>query len=504
MTLISLQFLGFCLLLTFIYYLLPAKLQNLCLLAANVIFLLPSTYAGTAIISLGISILSTYAAARVIEQRRGSLLHHAAFHGCVILNLLMLFLYKYLPGVKLFLQALRLPDGLPDLSALAPLGISFYTLQLLGYLITVNDGGLSAEHNFIRFAVFGSFFPQLTSGPISRYEDIAPQLSKKRSLSYANITRGAQRMLWGFFKKIVISERAAVPVNTVFASYGVYNGFYIPFAACLFALQLYCDFSGCMDIVIGLSEMLGIKLPENFTSPFFSTSMTEFWRRWHITLGGWCKDFVFYPLQKSAPFCRLREWAMKKFGRKKGKKIPMYAAMFLMWFVVGYWHGGYLRYIIGSGLLHFCYIVLEQEGAPLWNRLNSLLHFRPGSAGHVAFQRIRTFLLACSGFIFFRSASFADAIHMYGAITTWNPSVFSLPGLEGLGLDLPDILVLILSVLLLAFVEHLQQNRSVRDQLAEQSLVIRYALLLALFFIVIIFGEYGAGFQAESFIYANF
>ena len=182
----------------------------------------------------------------------------------------------------------------------------------------------------------------------------------------------------------------------------------------------------------------------------------------------------------------------------------MYLAMFLMWFVVGFWHGGFLKYIIGSGLLHFCYIFLEQEGAPLWNRINRLLHIHTESAGHIAFQRVRTFLLVCSGFIFFRADSFATALHMYRAIGTWNLSVFSMTGFTTLGLDLYDILVLILSLLLMFYVESLQQKGSVRSMAAQQSLPLRWLLYLELFFIVLILGEYGSGFQAESFIYANF
>ena len=504
MALISLEFLGFCLLLTIIYYLVPGKFQNLVLLVGNVMFLLPLTYGLTAIASLAAGVLSVYGAARIIQGKRGTKLHHFIFHGTVLLNLLLLFAYKYLPCVQTFLGILHFSVKLPELSAMAPLGISFYTLQLLGYLISVNDGGLEAETNLLRFAVFGSYFTQMTSGPIARYEEMEPQLSGPRQLSYANLTQGAQRMLWGFFKKMVISERAAVMVNTVFRNYGVYDGFYIPTAAALFAVQLYTDFSGCMDIVLGMSQILGIHLPENFQSPFFSRSMTEFWRRWHITLGGWCRDYVFYPIQKTEMFIRLRERSVKRFGRKKGKKLPMYLAMFLMWFVVGFWHGGYLKYIIGSGLLHFCYIVIGQEGAWLWRKINDMLHLKPESAGHAAFQRIRTFLLACSGFIFFRSDSTAEAFHMYGAITSWNSSVFSLNGLEALGLDLADLMVLLLSILLLAFVENLQQKASVRELLAQQSLPVRWILLLALFFIVIVLGQYGPGFQAESFIYAAF
>lgn len=504
MALISGEFLAFCLFLTIVYYAVPGRLQNALLLAANILFLLPLQNFPVAILFLGLSVVSVYAAARFIEPRRGSRAAGIVFTITILLNLGFLFAFKYLPFAQNLSSALHLPVRFPDLSAVAPLGISFYTLQLLGYLISVNDGGIEAERSLIRFAVFGSFFPQITSGPISRYEDLAPQIAARRTLSYENITRGSQRMLWGFFKKLVISERAAIPVNTIFGNYGLYNGFYIPFAAAMFALQLYCDFSGCMDIALGISEILGIRLPENFTSPFFSRSMTEFWRRWHITLGTWCKDYVFYPIQKSELFYRLREKSIRRFGRRRGKKIPMYLAMFLMWFVVGFWHGGFLKYIIGSGLLHFTYILLEQEGAPLWNRINQLLHIHTGSAGHIAFQRIRTFLLVCSGFIFFRADSFATAIHMYTAISTWNLSVFSMTGLTTLGLDLYDILVLVLSTLLLCYVETLQQRGSVRSMIAEQSLPVRWLLFLALFFAVLILGEYGSGFQAESFIYANF
>lgn len=504
MALISGEFLAFCLLLTIVYYLVPGRFQNALLLAANVIFLLPLRSFPIALGFLTASIVSVYAAARFIGLHRGSSSAKCIYILTVLLNLGFLFAFKYLPCSQNVLSALHIPVSVPDLSAVAPLGISFYTLQLLGYLISVNDGGLEPERSFLRFAVFGSFFPQITSGPISRYEALAPQFSSRRSFSYENLTRGSQRILWGFFKKLVISERAAVPVNTIFGNYGLYNGFYIPVAAILFAFQLYCDFSGCMNIVIGMAEVLGITLPDNFTSPFFSRSMTEFWRRWHITLGTWCKDYVFYPIQKSELFYRIREKSIRHFGRKKGKKVPMYLAMFLMWFVVGFWHGGFLKYIIGSGILHFCYIFLEQEGAPLWNRLNRLLHIQTESAGHIAFQRVRTFLLVCSGFIFFRADSFATALHMYRAIGTWNLSVFSMTGFTTLGLDLYDILVLILSLLLMFYVESLQQKGSVRSMAAQQSLPLRWLLYLGLFFIVIIFGEYGSGFQAESFIYANF
>ena len=509
MSLVSITFILFCLLLTAVYYLVPGRLlQNICLLAADILFLLPLANAPIAIGFLFASILTVYAAGLLLERlttRGGSVL---VKRGILILTLLLnlgfLFAFKYLPFAQNVLSALRLPVTVPDLSSLAPLGISFYTLQLIGYLVNVYDGGLAAEHNIIRFAIFGSFFPQLTSGPISRYEDLGAKLSSRRSWNYEQVTFGFQRMLWGFFKKIVISELAAVPANTVFDNYGVYNGLFIPVGAAMFAVQLYCDFSGCMDIIIGMSEVLGLPLADNFRSPFFSRSLTEFWRRWHITLGTWCKDYIFYPLQKSRLFIRLREICVKRFGRKRGKKIPMYLAMAIMWFAVGFWHGGAVKYIIGSGLLHFCYILIEQEGAPLWNRINTALHINTESAGHIAFQRIRTFLLVCTGFIFFRSETLADALGMFRCLTEWNISVLSMGGILSLGLDIYDLSVLVLSLILLAYVESVEQYGSVRRKVADSPLVIRWILYIGLFYAVIILGQYGSSFDMESFIYANF
>ena len=510
MSLVSLTFIGFCLVLTVIYYVVPGRLQNVCLLAADILFLLPLTNAPIAIGFLFTSLLTVYAAGRILEHLpsgtdgKASAGRRAVLILTILLNLGFLFAFKYLPSAQNLLSALQIPAVLPDLTSLAPLGISFYTLQLIGYLMGVYDGGAAAEHNFIRFAVFGSYFPQLTSGPISRYENLGAALGSRRSWNYEQVTFGFQRMLWGFFKKIVISERAAVPANTVFNNYGVYNGLYIPVGAAMFAVQLYCDFSGCMDIVIGMSEVLGLPLADNFNAPFFSRSLSEFWRRWHITLGTWCKDYIFYPVQKSRLFIRMRGICVKHFGRKRGKKIPMYLAMAIMWFAVGFWHGGAAKYIIGSGLLHFCYILIEQEGAPLWSRINTILHVNTESGGHIAFQRIRTFLLVCTGFIFFRSETLTDALGMFRCLTEWNPSVLSMGGILSLGLDIYDLFVLILSLILLAYVESLHQRGSVRKMAADSPLIIRWALYIGLFLVVIVLGQYGSGFDMESFIYANF
>ena len=509
MALISIQFILFCAFLIVVYYLVPGKLQNLCLLAANLVFLSFYHAARLTVLFLGLSILTTWAAALVIGRlntlqpgRTGR--KRAVFVLTVLLNLAFLFVFKFANSAIFALNGLGIVDHAP-VSFAAPLGISFYTLQLLSYLIDVYNGGQQPQRNLLKYALFGSYFPLLTSGPIVRYSELGPQFDHRRTFQYRNVTFGAQRMMWGFFKKLVISERAAVMVNTVFGDYPVYAGSYILGAVLLFAIQLYTDFSGCMDIVIGLSEALGLTVPENFLTPFYSTSETEFWRRWHINLGTWFTDYVFYPLQKTALFGAIRDWSKKKLGKKRGRKVPMYLAMAVLWFSVGFWHGGLWKYIVGSGVIHFVYIFLGQELAPAGSRINRILHIREDSLSHQLFRRVRTLLMVCSGFLFFRAASFHTALKMLRALLfVSDPTFFTVQGLLSLGLDGYDLTVLILAVLLLIYVEHVQQTGSVRDRIAGQHIAVRWLVYIGLFFLVVIFGMYGAEYNAASFIYANF
>ncbi|MCI9584555.1 MAG: MBOAT family protein [Clostridium sp.] len=512
MTFTSFSFLLFFTILLCLYYLTPARLRTAALAAASLLF---CCFAGgkRMLFSLLVSTVSTwYAAVRMEDSgtKRGRKLW---FYGTLMLNLGILTMYKYLNffvytgriAGKLFHQEL----SLREFSLAAPLGLSFYTLQVLGYLIDVLRGTCRAERKLLRYTAFSCFFPQLVTGPVNRYGDMEKTLYGERRFDYEQVTFGLQRMAWGFFKKLVISERMAVLVNTVYGDYQTYSGLYIGFATVCFAFQLYTDFSGAMDIALGVSQALGIRMAENFDTPFFASSVSEYWRRWHITLGTWMKDYVFYPLLKSEWWIRIGERARKRFGKKRGKKIPTYLGMMVLWFTVGLWHGGAWKYIIGSGLLHCFYIIAGQMLEPVFKKTARMMRVNTQSWSWRLFQNLRTFFLVCIGFVFFRASSAGDAVRILKATLSFNPWIFTDGSLLRLGLDGPDFTVGLLSlgVLLIISLLHSRfktQGKTVRGVLAEQNLVFRWMVYYMLVFSVLLFGFYGPGYDAGEFIYQNF
>ena len=386
-----------------------------------------------------------------------------------------------------------------------PLGISFYTFTLLGYVIDVYYGLAEHQKNGFKLALYGLYFPNLVSGPILKYREHAEQFFAPHAFDYRQVTRGLQRMVWGFFKKLVIAERLGILVNTVYGSYETYSGAYIWVATAAYAFQLYTDFSGCMDIVLGMSESLGILLPENFQTPFFSKSVTEYWRRWHITLGVWMKDYVFYPLLRSKLFTDINRKLKEKCGKKRGKQLATFAAMFVLWLTVGIWHGGDWKFVIGSGLLHWCYIVLEELLAPGFARLLARLHLPAEGRFVTGFRILRTFFLVCIGDLFFRASSVGDAFSMLaGAVRHFDLGILWDGSLLTLGLDGIEMAIAALSLLCLWTISLLQRKGSVRDGIAKKPLLFRWVLWYALLFAVILFGCYGPGYSATEFIYQGF
>ena len=353
--------------------------------------------------------------------------------------------------------------------------------------------------------LYGMYFPVILSGPILKYREHGEQFFAPHRFEYHRVARGLQRMVWGFFKKLVIAERLGTLVDTVYGGYTEYPGAYIWVATACYAFQLYTDFSGCMDIVLGMSESLGIILPENFQTPFFAKSIAEYWRRWHITLGVWMKDYVFYPVLRTRFFTDLNKSWRERFGRKKGKQYATFAAMFLLWLTVGIWHGGDWKFVIGSGLLHWVYIVSEELLAPVCGQIMNKLHIDPEGRGIGLLRNLRTFLLVCIGDLFFRAASVKDAFAMLGeAVSVWNLSILWNGSLLELGLEWEELVVVLCALLLLYGVSLAQQKGSIRDRIGARALPIRWILWYALLFGVILFGCYGPGYSAGEFIYQGF
>ena len=507
----SFDFLCFFAAILIVYYLIPGSLQWGLLLAGSAAYYLLSGN-GVLILYPVVSVTACYAGifllssvpAEDAKKRKGILAL------TVMVNIGILVVLKYvnfgiytIDGIaKLFGSSRTL---IKSVDFLIPLGVSFYTFSLLGYVIDVYYGIAKPQKNYLKLMLYGMYFPAVISGPILKYREHGEQFFEPHVFDYERVTRGLQRMLWGLFKKLVIAERLGMLVDTVYGGYPDYAGAYIWVATVCYAFQLYTDFSGCMDIVLGMSESLGILLPENFQTPFFAGSIAEYWRRWHITLGVWMKEYVFYPVLRTKFFTDLNRSWREKFGKKKGKQYATFAAMFVLWLTVGIWHGGDWKFVIGSGLLHWFYIVMEELLAPPCARFMDKCHIDAKGKG-IGFVRIvRTFFLVCIGDLFFRAASLGDAFAMLRtAVSVWNPSVLWNGALLELGLDRMEFVIAVISLLLLCLISLLQRKGSVRDKIANHKLPVRWVIWYVLLFGVILFGCYGPGYSAGEFIYQGF
>lgn len=507
----SFYFLCFFAAILILYYVIPKKLQWGLLLTCSIIYYLLSGN-GMLIAYPIVSVTACYVGIRLLtvtpaedaKRRKGILVL------TILVNVGILFILKYvnfgiytIDGVAKFFGG---PDELiQSVNFLVPLGVSFYTFTLLGYVIDVYYGITAPQVNYLKLMLYGMYFPVIISGPILKYREQGEQFFEPHAFDYRRVTRGLQRMLWGFFKKLVIAERLGMLVDTVYGSYADYPGTYIWVATVCYAFQLYTDFSGCMDIVIGMSESLGIILPENFETPFFSKSISEYWRRWHITLGVWMKEYVFYPVLRSSFFTNLNRSWREKFGKKKGKQYTTFAAMFILWLTVGIWHGGDWKFVIGSGLLHWFYIVMEELLTTPCARFMETCHIDSKGRTINIVRILRTFFLVCIGDLFFRATSVGDAFSMLGeAISVWNPYVLWNGDLLTLGLDATEMIIAAAALLVLWMVSLMQRKESVRDKVARKPLPVRWIIWYVLLFAVILFGCYGPGFSAGEFIYQGF
>lgn len=509
MSIVSFQFFVFVGITVALYWLCPARWRWGVLLIASGAFML----AGTSPALCGVfaaETLVTWLAALAVRKVPGD--RPAAFITGVTVTALAAVLIAYkdivffvyninglgrLAGADI---ALEMPDWA------APLGISYYSLILIGYLLDVRWEKIEEpQKNPLKLLLFAGYFPQMTSGPLSRYNDVAGTLFGGAKGSLRGVQFGLQRLFWGLFKKLVLADRLAVLVGALYDG-EIGTGLLVPAAALLFAAQLYADFSGCMDIVLGVSEMLGIPLAENFRRPLGTENLSEFWRHWHITLGLWLKDYILYPAQKSRWMKRIRNFCKKRWGKRASRDIPMYIGMFITWFCVGFWHGGSWKYIFGTGLFFFAMIAGGILLEPVFQRLITLLRINTGVWSWRLFRRARTFCLFAASLSFGRRADLGAGLRAWGTLfTDWNPWVFFDGTLMELGLDGKDFLVCAFALGAMLVVSMLQEKLgSVREALAEQNLVFRWLVYIALVLAVVVLGRYGPGYDSAAFIYAGF
>ncbi len=508
MSLTSFTFLFFILLLFIIYYIVPKRIQWLVLLVSSFYFLL-NDFSWINLLYIGIILITSYIGAILIDKTSNTKWPKVILIVSILIILGVLFYLKYsnllLVTINHILILFKVNYKFELVSRVSPLGISYFALIMVSYIIDTYRGINKPEKNIFKCALFMTYFPILTSGPFVRYNNTINNLCDKHKFNYDKFCKGLIRVIWGFFKVLVISQRLSVFVDTVFGAYNEYNGFYILIAAIFFTLQLYTNFSGSIDIIMGVSESLGIDLPENFNCPFFSKTITEFWRNWHITLGAWLKDYIFYPLQMSKFIQGLTVRTKKIFGKKAGKKIPLYLSMLIMWIIIGIWHGGAYTYILASGIFQFLFILFEDLLAPFSDKVTKLLRINKDTFSYKFYQIIRTFLLFSLSMVFFRANTVHEGIMIIKNMFKWNPWILiNHSDLYTLGLDMYDFHILNLSIVVLLVVELLKVKNNVRDKLFEQNLLFRWGIIFILLFAVIIFGCYGPGYDTTRFIYKQF
>ena len=387
---------------------------------------------------------------------------------------------------------------------LLPLGISFYTFSAMGYLIDVYRGTVQAQRSLPRLALFVGFFPQLLQGPIVRWDQTGPQLLEPHSFRLTALQHGIQRMLWGYFKKMVIADRAAVLVDQVFGSYDTYPGSVLAVGVLFYSLQQYADFSGGIDVVLGAAELFGIRLPENFTRPYFSHSLSEFWRRWHISLGAWMRDYLFYPLSISRPMARLGKWAKAHLGRSVGRVLPVCLANVAVFLVVGVWHGASAHYAVW-GLYNGLVIAGAALLEPLFDRMKTALRVNVHSRGWRVFQILRTFAVVNVGWYFDRALTVRAGADML-VRTFARPDIAALGQgiLLQLGLTGRDFLVLAVATAVLFFVSVLQERGfSIRTGLDARPLWLRWTCYTGLLIAVLGLAAQGTDLTG-GFLYAQF
>lgn len=386
-----------------------------------------------------------------------------------------------------------------------PIGISFFTMQAVSYLVDVYHGLIKAEHNIGRLALWMSFFPQIVEGPICRYNQTCEALWNVEQIKFDNLTLGLQRILYGVMKKLVVADRLNPLVQSVFGDYSQYEGGIIALAAIAYTVQLYMDFSGSMDAVIGTAQIFGVKMPENFKRPFFSHSISDFWARWHITLGTWFKDYIFYPVSMAKPMKKLTSAARKKIGNHYGPLLAGSVALFCVWLANGLWHGSAWSYIF-FGMYHFVLILCGNLMSQPVKFIQDKLGINPETPVYTGFRILRTTVLVIIGELFFRANGLRNGIAMFvRMVTDFGFHSLGEELLDKMGMDFKDFIIIGVALLIVFVISILNEKGIIiREKLKTKNIALRWAVWYALILFIIVFGAYGYGYVPLDPIYADF
>ena len=513
-----------------LYFAIPQKYRWMLLLAASIAFY---AYSGwTNLLYIAVTAASTYGITRKIEKMAEHAKEEVKAHKSewsrdekkaykekqkkkrfrwlvllLVLNFGILAVIKYgaftMRNVNTVIGWFGKEGTLPVPNFLLPMGISFYLFQTMGYAIDVYREKYPCEKNYAKLTLFVSFFPQLIQGPISRFDELSKGLYAGNGFDEKRVMIGVQRILWGYFKKVALADRILPAVTALIADPDQYQGMYAFVGVLYYTLQLYADFTGGIDITIGIGQVLGIPIAENFDRPFFSKNITEYWRRWHITLNTWFKDYLFYPLSVCQPMLKLSKWSREKLGKTVGKYVPVYISTIAVWFLTGLWHGAAWNFIVW-GLMNAVIILISERLTPLYEKFHKK-HAWSNTRAYDGFMAIRTTLMMGCLRMFDCYRDVPLTFKMFGTMFyKWNVSIFWDGSLMNLGLSVPDYIVLGAGTLLLFTASMIGRKGSVRNRLYEKSRFLSCCMTVALLLLVLIFGAYGIGYDSSQFIYNQF
>ncbi|ODR36008.1 MBOAT family O-acyltransferase [Eisenbergiella tayi] len=475
-----------------LYWIIPKKYRWIALLMSSYYFYASWGPKYVAIILL-ITVIS-YIAGILIEPRRkpDKKEKPSGNKSLLLLSLLLctvlLAFFKYFnfisENITVFFQKFSIPMQTVTLSLALPVGISFYTFQVISYLVDVYRGTIKAERDFGIFAVYISFFPKVMQGPIERGEKLLPQLHSPRPFQYQRASYGLKLMAWGYFKKLVLADGLSVYVNLVYNDLPSYTGFSLILATLFFALQLYCDFSGYTDIALGSAKILGIDLMQNFRSPYFASSIKDFWGRWHISLSSWLRDYIYIPL-----------------GGSRVGKFRHALNIMITFLISGIWHGASWNYVLWGGI-HGIFQVIE--GFFPWNTRKSPFQTNKSLHSLLCILTIPiTFLSVCFAWIFFRAATIRDGIYVLQNMFTGIGHFSSYLGqcAVQMGLSPTHLAYNCLPVILLFFFDLFSLKTDVIACISRQRFFIRWPVYILLLLIILLFSEKGV---STEFIYMQF
>ncbi len=505
------------------YSLMPTvKARQIILLAANVIFyllagslscllILMASFAVTYFSSLRMAgIYGAYEEQRVDLTAKEAALLLRAYKKQAFRVLLpsLIFIFGILVFIKtgriLHFEEVRSFADFRFSAILVPLGVSYYTFSAAGYLLDTFWRKTKAERNGLLLAISMTNFMTIVQGPIMKYDGLMKQLSALPEFRYTRMTDGLALMLWGLIKKMVIADRLAIYYTTVFGRLHRYAGIEVIFAVIANVMCIYADFSGCMDIVRGAGECIGLSLDENFRQPFFSRSAAEFWRRWHITLGKWFRDYVYMPIAMSPGFMKMNFSVRKKYGPKTAQITSTALPLLVVWILTGLWHGtgwGYFFWGLYWGFL----IILSEILKPQFEKICEFLHLNRDSSWFQIFQMARTFCLFAGGRMLTAlntpKGAYWALLHLLEESRIWR--LFD-GGLYNIGLDQKNFRIAVTGIFLIWIVDILQSRMRIRDFIGRQPLVIRWFIFYLGIGAVVVFGIYGSSYDASSFIYGAF